>query len=73
VYATSPRGACHNQSDYFFAEWGQTEESIGLQMYDRHDGAKKAGNVAIHQNWKTVYNSLVMCAFASVPPQVQVD
>ena len=73
VYATSPRGACHNQSDYFFAEWGQTEESIGLQMYDRHAGAEKAGNVAIHQNWKTVYNSLVMCAFASLPPQVQVD
>ncbi len=30
VYATSPRGACHNQSDYFFVEWGQTDESIGL-------------------------------------------
>jgi aldehyde:ferredoxin oxidoreductase len=23
-YATSPRGACHNQSDYFFVDWGHT-------------------------------------------------
>ena len=26
VYATSPRGACHNQSDYFIADMGQVEE-----------------------------------------------
>ncbi|MCK7480761.1 MAG: aldehyde ferredoxin oxidoreductase C-terminal domain-containing protein [Candidatus Moduliflexus flocculans] len=25
-YATSPRGACHNQSDYFFVDWGHTNE-----------------------------------------------
>ena len=73
VYATSPRGACHNQSDYFFVEWGQAEEAVGLKMYDRHAGAEKAGNVAIHQNWKTVFNSLVMCNLANVPPQTQVD
>jgi aldehyde:ferredoxin oxidoreductase len=73
VYATSPRGACHNQSDYFFVDWGQAEESIGLQFFDRHAGAEKAANVAIHQNWRTVFNSLVMCIFANVPPQTQVD
>ncbi len=73
VYATSPRGACHNQSDYFFVEWGQAEEAVGLKFYNRHAGAEKAGNVAIHQNWRTVFNSLVMCIFANVPPQTQVD
>ena len=31
VYATSPRGACHNQSDYFLVEIGQTE----IQDWDR--------------------------------------
>ncbi len=72
-YATSPRGACHNQSDYFVVDWGQVEEAIGLKVFGRQAGAEKAGNVAIHQNWKTVYNSLVMCMFASVPPQTQVD
>jgi aldehyde:ferredoxin oxidoreductase len=69
VYATSPRGACHNQSDYFFVDIGQMESSIGLGVFDRQGGAEKAANVAIHQNWKTVFNSLVMCFFANVPPE----
>ena len=73
VYATSPRGACHNQSDYFFVEWGQAEEGVGLKFYERQAGVEKAGNVAIHQNWRTVFNAMVMCIFANVPPQVIVD
>ncbi len=72
-YATSPRGACHNQSDYFFVEWGQVEESLGLQFFDRQAGAEKAANVVIHQNWRTVFNALVICIFANLPPQTVVD
>jgi aldehyde:ferredoxin oxidoreductase len=68
VYATSPRGACHNQSDYFFVDIGQFDTSIGLEVFDRQGGAEKAGNVAVHQNWRTVTNSLIMCLFANVPP-----
>jgi aldehyde:ferredoxin oxidoreductase len=68
-FATSPRGACHNQSDYFLADlFGQTEERLGMQFFDRQAGAEKALNVAIHQNWRTVFNALVMCFFANVPP-----
>lgn len=73
AYATSPRGACHNQSDYFFVEWGQVEESIGLKFYERQAGAEKSANVAIHQDWRTVFNSLVMCIFANVPPQTIIE
>lgn len=69
VYATSPRGACHNQSDYFLVDIGQMESSIGLGVFDRQGGAEKAANVAVHQNWRTVYNSLVLCLFANVPPE----
>jgi aldehyde:ferredoxin oxidoreductase len=70
VYATSPRGACHNQGDYFLADlFGQTEESLGMEYFGRHAGAEKAANVAIHQNWRTVFNALVMCVFANVPPE----
>ena len=36
-------------------------------------GAEKAANVARHQDWRTIYNSLVMCIFANVSPQTQVD
>lgn len=69
TYATSPRGACHNQSDYFLADiYGMVESQLGMEFFDRHAGAEKAANVAIHQNWRTVFNSLVMCFFANVPP-----
>jgi aldehyde:ferredoxin oxidoreductase len=73
VYATSPRGACHNQSDYFFVDWGHVNERLGINFFSRHDGAQKAANVARHQDWRTVYNSLVMCIFANVPPETQVE
>lgn len=69
VYATSPRGACHNQSDYFLVEFGQIETSLGMQSFDRHGGTEKAPNVAIHQNWRTVNNTLVMCLFSNVLPE----
>jgi aldehyde:ferredoxin oxidoreductase len=68
-YATSPRGACHNQSDYFLVDiYGQVEESLGMEFLDRHSGGVKAKNVVIHQNWRTVFNALVMCYFANVSP-----
>ncbi|HTP03416.1 MAG TPA: aldehyde ferredoxin oxidoreductase family protein [Anaerolineales bacterium] len=73
VYATSPRGACHNQSDYFFVDWGHTESNLGIEYFSRHAGAEKSANVARHQDWRTVYNSMVMCIFANVQPQMQVD
>jgi aldehyde:ferredoxin oxidoreductase len=71
-YATSPRGACHNQSDYFFVDWGHTNDSLGITYFDRHAQGEKAANVARHQDWRTVYNSIVMCIFANVEPEMQV-
>jgi aldehyde:ferredoxin oxidoreductase len=73
VYATSPRGACHNQSDYFFVDWGHTEPELGIEFLPRQDGSEKAANVARHQNWRTVHNSLVMCILAGVSPQAELD
>ena len=69
VYATSPRGACHNQSEYFLVDIGQVESELGLEFYERLGGAEKAANVARHQDWRTIANALVMCLFANVPPQ----
>jgi len=71
-YATSPRGACHNQSDYFFVDWGHTHESLGITYFDRHAQAEKAANVARHQDWRTMFNSIVMCIFANTEPEMQV-
>ncbi|MFN2263299.1 MAG: aldehyde ferredoxin oxidoreductase family protein [Anaerolineales bacterium] len=70
VHATSPRGACHNQSDYYLVEIGQVYASLGMAYHTPRAGAEKAINVVLHQNWRTVFNSLVMCLFANVPPEV---
>jgi len=70
VYATSPRGACHSQSDYYFVDIGHVENSLGIEYFPRLAGAEKAKNVAIHQNWRTVYNSGVMCFFANIAPEI---
>ncbi|UCD98994.1 MAG: aldehyde ferredoxin oxidoreductase family protein [Chloroflexota bacterium] len=73
VYATSPRGACHNQSDYYLVEVGQVYNSLGMTYYPPRAGAEKVMNVARHQDWRTVFNSLVMCFFANVPPEMVVE
>ena len=72
-YATSPRGACHNQSDYYIVDMGTINEAAGIGYFSRHAGAEKAANVARHQDLRTVFNSLVMCVFANVSSQTQVD
>jgi aldehyde:ferredoxin oxidoreductase len=73
VYATSPRGACHNQSDYFLADIGQVDSSLGLEYFDRQAGAIKSANVARHQDFRTAANSLVLCILANVPPETLVN
>jgi len=72
-YATSPRGACHNQSDYFFVDFGHTYETIGITYYERQAQTEKVANVAKHQDWRTFFNSAIICIFANVDPQMQVD
>ncbi|UCF60113.1 MAG: aldehyde ferredoxin oxidoreductase family protein [Anaerolineaceae bacterium] len=74
VYATSPRGACHNQSDYFLVDtYGQTFEEVGIDFYSRHAGVEKVENIARHQDWRTMWNSLVLCYFANVSPETVLD
>jgi aldehyde:ferredoxin oxidoreductase len=72
VYATSPRGACHNKSDYFFVDWGQADPSLALEFFNAHAGAEKAINVARHQNWRTACDSLIMCIFSNISPEMVV-
>lgn len=70
VYATSPRGACHNKSDYFMVDWGQTDESVGISYYTRQGGAEKAANVARHQDYRSIFDALVLCLFSNIPVEI---
>jgi aldehyde:ferredoxin oxidoreductase len=73
VYATSPRGACHNQSDYFLVEIGHTENRVGVEFFDRMAGEEKAGNIAKHQDWRTVNNALVLCLLGNSSADTVLD
>jgi aldehyde:ferredoxin oxidoreductase len=74
VYATSPRGACHMQSDFFLAEMGSSKPEIGIPILTPpvpEEG--KAKLVAIHQDYRSLSNSLTMCMFARVPITTQLE
>jgi len=73
VYATSPRGACHNQSDYFLAETGQLHTCLGMENFHPLGGAEKAVNVAVHQDWRTACNAMILCYFSNIPPASAVE
>ncbi len=73
AYVTSPRGACHNQSDYFMVEMGNAIDELGLPMTARLEDGGKAHYVARHQDWRTVCNSLVTCFFSAAPPSTLVE
>jgi aldehyde:ferredoxin oxidoreductase len=65
VYATSPRGACHIQGDMYIVDMGLTLEEVGIFPGDRFAAEGKALTVARLQNWRTLYNSAIMCVFVN--------
>ena len=74
VYATSPRGACHNQSDFFTTEIGAGHEEVGIPILTPPlPDAGKAALVARHQDYRSLSNSLVVCIFARVPVTTQLE
>ena len=67
VYATSSRGACHNNGDGYKMGLGVSIPEIDLKGEDRFDDIE-AGKLAVKvQDFRAVYNALIMCHFA-LPP-----
>jgi len=69
VYATSPRGACHNQSDMYWVEVGRPIEALGIPTTGRFEVEGKAAITARHQDWRSLGNGLIMCALPNPPVQ----
>jgi aldehyde:ferredoxin oxidoreductase len=65
VYATSSRGACHNNGDAYKACLGLDVPEVGYRGQDRFDD-RIAGKLAVDsQDYRAVYNGLIMCHFAA--------
>jgi len=73
VYATSPIGASHNQSDYYWVENGRVLEELDIYSPGVHQDAGKAPHVVRHQDWNAFVNALVTCSFSSTPPSTTVE
>ncbi|MBN1658805.1 MAG: aldehyde ferredoxin oxidoreductase family protein [Anaerolineae bacterium] len=65
VYATSPRGACHMQGDMYNVDMGLTVPEVGLEPSSRFKSRGKAQTVAHLQDWRTLFNSAIMCVFVN--------
>ena len=72
VYATSPRGACHMQGDMYAVDMGMTLPDVGIYPGGRFKTRGKAKIAAKVQDWRTVYNSAIMCVFVNPTPPVLV-
>ncbi len=65
VYATSPRGACHMQGDMYVVDMGLTIPEVGIFPGGRFKTRGKAKVVVKVQDWRTLYNSAIMCVFVN--------
>ncbi len=73
AYATSPRGACHVQGDPYQVDIGMAVPELGLVEGDRFATEGKAEMVARSQDWRALYNALIMCQFCNPPVGLTVD
>ena len=69
VYATSPRGACSNRGDMYLVDFGIPVYELDIQLGDRLDSsAEKALMTSRVQDWRSLYDSMIMCMFCNPPP-----
>ena len=70
----TPRGPCHESCDIFFILRGVPLESFGINMMDwDYDGAEMAIGSAMAQDYRAIYNSLIMCNFANPLPEMVIE
>ncbi len=63
-YATNPRGACHLKGDYYNVDLGGGVPELGIVGGDRLQSEAKAEMAAKFQDFKDIFDSLLLCKFA---------
>jgi len=64
TYATGPRGACHNRGDSFMAHLKGGKEEIGVEAVGRFEKEGAGEMAAKWQDYRELFNAIVMCEFA---------
>jgi len=70
----TPRGPCHESCDVFYLMWGSQLESFGIKMIDFYqDDEEMAIISALVQDYRAIYNSMIMCNFTSLLPEMIIN
>lgn len=72
VYAISARGASHTEADMHTVDVGVDVPQLGIHASDRLVSAGKGLTVARCQDFRAFHDSLIMCHFPEVSPDVLV-
>jgi aldehyde:ferredoxin oxidoreductase len=67
-YATGPVGAHHLKGDFYGATGGVPD--LGIPRTDRFQSAGVAEHAARYQSYRDMFDSLLLCKFAPLPPSV---
>jgi len=72
TYATGSRGACHQRGDFYMVDLGQIEnpEELNLLPGDRHQVKGRLKQVITLQDYRELFNNLIMCNYAAIPLSV---
>ncbi|MFP3256035.1 MAG: aldehyde ferredoxin oxidoreductase family protein [Thermoplasmata archaeon] len=75
VYATSSRGADHMQGDMYQVDIGGSHEEIGITSGDRWivDSDERVMSAIKTQDYRQIYNSIILCYYAQPSPQEILD
>ncbi|HEY33378.1 MAG TPA: aldehyde ferredoxin oxidoreductase family protein [Dehalococcoidia bacterium] len=65
-YATGPRGACHLKGDYYNIDMTGSVPELDIVSGDRFKSEGKAALAAKYQNYRDMYDSLLLCKFSSI-------
>jgi len=65
-YATGSRGACHLRGDYYGVDVRGGVPEFGVESGDRFKSEGKAPMAAKYQNFKDLFDSVLMCKFSGI-------
>lgn len=71
-YATGPRGACHQRGDFYMVDLGQFDDpgEMGFYPGDRFTVEGRIQQVIHMQDYRELFNNLLLCNYAMLPLQV---
>ncbi len=74
VYATSPRGACHNKGDMYLVDLGAPVPELDIQIGDRLESSEQKALMTMRiMDWRALYDAMVMCVFCNPPANNVLD